>query len=64
MPLRGSIERLDAGKIDEALATLESLAPFDGGPKYLWYLEAELWAQKKNWQKAWHALQRYAFGSS
>lgn len=47
------------GKIDSALATLESLLRLEGSPKYLLYMEAELWAEKGEWQKAWKALERF-----
>ena len=54
--------QLKEGQIDAALVTLRELIALRGSPKYLWYLEAQLWAQKGEWQKAWRALSRFEFG--
>ncbi len=45
---------------DEALATLLALDAIAGRPAYVSWLEAELWAEKGDWQKAWEAWQRYS----
>ncbi|PYL63539.1 MAG: hypothetical protein DMF25_10275 [Verrucomicrobia bacterium] len=47
------------GQINDALMTLGQLTAFPGSPKYLSYLEAELWAQKGQWKEAWQALARF-----
>lgn len=44
---------------DAALVTLQKLKSTEGSPKYLSYLEAQLWAQAGQWQKAWEAVGRY-----
>lgn len=55
--------QIKEGQIDAALVTLRELIALKGSPKYLWYLEAELWAQKGEWQKAWRAFSRFGFES-
>ena len=47
------------GSIDNALLTLRTLRELSGTPKYLPLLEGRLWAQKKDWQKAWEAMWKY-----
>src|SRR6202011_204522 len=47
------------GCVDDALTTQQSLAEVRGRPKYLACMEAELWAHKGEWPKAWTAWQRY-----
>ena len=49
------------GQINDALMTLGQLTAFPGSPKYLSYLEAELWAQKGQWKEAWQALALFEF---
>lgn len=52
------------GEVDEALRTVRELSALPGSPKYLFYLEAQLWAQKELWKEAWEALKRFALGSN
>ena len=52
------------GQIDDALRTVRELSALPGSPKYLFYLEAQLWAQKELWKEAWEALKRFAIGSN
>jgi|GEM_PF-1359736 len=47
------------GRADEGLTTLQSLIALRGSPKYLRYMEAQLWARKGDWEKAWNALRAY-----
>ena len=47
------------GEIDPALATLQQLALLPGSPAYVSYLQAQLWARKGEWDKAWKALQQF-----
>jgi hypothetical protein len=49
-----------AGKIVEALATLQALQTAKTWPSYLAFLEAELWAERGDWEKAWIALRRFS----
>jgi hypothetical protein len=51
--------QLKQGQSDAALVTLQKLAAVPGSPKYLSYLEAQLWATAGQWQKAWEAVARY-----
>jgi O-antigen ligase len=48
-------------RIDDALMTLRQLAALPNSPKYLSYLEAQLWAKKGQWKEAWQALARFEF---
>lgn len=50
------------GDIDNALGTVRELVALPNSPKYLSYFEAQLWAQRKDWQRAWQALARFALG--
>jgi tetratricopeptide (TPR) repeat protein len=52
--------QLKKGQTDEALTTVRKLTSFKEHPRYLSYVEAELWAKKENWQKAWEAWQQYS----
>jgi tetratricopeptide (TPR) repeat protein/O-antigen ligase len=51
------------GQIDAALRTVRELEALPDGPKYLYYLEAQLWAQKGEWKDAWQALERVELGN-
>ena len=44
---------------DEALATLRAVESIPGSPRYLPWLEAELWAEKREWARAWAAYERF-----
>jgi hypothetical protein len=43
------------GKVDDALATVRHFTAQAGVPAYFYYLEAESWATKQNWERAWKA---------
>jgi O-antigen ligase len=45
------------GRVDDALSTLRALEKNKDCPKYVYYLEAKLWAQKQQWELAWTAWQ-------
>jgi tetratricopeptide (TPR) repeat protein len=45
---------------DDALTTLRTVSRLATRPSYVPYLEAELWAEKGDWAKAWEAWQRFA----
>jgi len=47
------------GESDQALATLQALVLLPGRPLYVFYLEAQLWAKKGEWEKAWKALEQF-----
>ncbi|HEY5035820.1 MAG TPA: O-antigen ligase family protein, partial [Chthoniobacterales bacterium] len=42
-----------AGKIDDALVTLRHFTTQPDAPAYFDYLQAEAWASKGNWERAW-----------
>ena len=43
------------GRDKEALKTLLSLAKTPGRPAYILYLEAQIYGEQKEWEKAWQA---------
>jgi O-antigen ligase len=43
------------GRIDDALATVRHFSERGNSPAYFKYLEAECWAEKQNWERAWKA---------
>ncbi len=52
-------EQVNAGKTDDALDTLRHLTAQPGAPNYLHLLEANAWAGKENWERAWGCWQQY-----
>ncbi len=51
--------QFDAGKTDDALATLRHFTSGPEAPAYFHYLEAEAWATKEHWERAWQSWQEY-----
>ena len=49
-----------SGETDAALATVAALKKIADHPAYVSWLEAELWAEKADWEKAWQAWQTSA----
>jgi hypothetical protein len=49
----------DAGRIDDALATVRHFTAQSEAPAYFHYLQAEAWAGKQNWERAWQSWQEY-----
>jgi hypothetical protein len=47
------------GEIDSALEVLEVLTTDASAPKYLFFVKAELWARKGDWERAWRGMERY-----
>ena len=47
------------GDLNGALATLRVLEKSPDCPKYVYYLEAQLWAQQQQWELAWTAWWNY-----
>jgi hypothetical protein len=47
------------GKIDEALMTARHFTDFASCPRYFHFLEAEAWAAKENWERAWKAWEKF-----
>ncbi len=52
-------KQMDAGRIDDALNTIRHFTERPSSPAYLHYLEAETWAAKENWERAWTAWQEF-----
>ena len=52
-------EQLRAGNVDDALTTARRFTNAAGAPAYFHYLEAQAWAAKENWERAWAARQAY-----
>ena len=52
-------KQMEAGKIDDALQTIRHFSERPNSPVYLRFLEAESWAAKQNWERAWSAWQAF-----
>ncbi len=48
-----------AGKTDDALATVRHFTAQPDAPKYFFYLQAEAWAAKQNWERAWQSWREF-----
>lgn len=51
--------QMDKGQIDEALMTVRHFTDLPNCPAYFHFLEAQAWAEKKNWERAWKAFEKY-----
>jgi O-antigen ligase len=51
--------QIAAGKPDDALATARHFTAQPNAPAYFYYLEAQAWAAKKNWERAWKSWQDF-----
>ncbi|HEY0370262.1 MAG TPA: O-antigen ligase family protein [Chthoniobacterales bacterium] len=49
-------QQLKDGKIDDALVTLRHFSEQPNAPAYFRFLEAEGWAAKGDWERAWNAF--------
>jgi hypothetical protein len=47
------------GRVDDALLTVRHFSERSNVPAYFHYLEAQLWAEKGNWDRAWVAWQSF-----
>ena len=52
-----------AGRTDDALATARHFTGRPDAPAYFHFLEAEAWAAKENWERAWQSWQHYCSAS-
>jgi hypothetical protein len=52
-------EQMREGKIDEALMTARHFTELTSSPRYFHFLEAEAWAAKENWERAWKAWEKF-----
>jgi hypothetical protein len=48
-----------AGRLDDALLTARHFSERARAPAYFHYLEAQCWAEKENWERAWTAWQEF-----
>ena len=48
-----------AGRLDDALLTARHFSERASAPAYFHYLEAQCWAEKENWERAWTAWQEF-----
>ncbi|MGI8437846.1 MAG: O-antigen ligase family protein [Chthoniobacterales bacterium] len=54
--------QMQASQIDDALVTVRRMTDQHSAPPYFHFLEAEAWAAKENWERAWQA--RAAFDAT
>ncbi len=52
-------EQMKQGLIDEALVTVRHFTDLPGAPRYFHFLEAEAWAAKEDWERAWKAREKF-----
>ena len=51
--------RKQNGRIDDALLTARHFSERPNSPAYFHFLEAQCWAEKQNWERAWNAWQAF-----
>jgi hypothetical protein len=51
--------RMQNGRVDEALLTARHFGERPNSPAYFHFLEAQCWAEKQNWERAWNAWQAF-----
>ena len=51
--------QMDRGLVDEALMTVRHFTDMPGCPRYFHFLEAEAWAAKQDWERAWKAREKF-----
>jgi hypothetical protein len=47
--------QIQNGRVDEALPTTRHFSERPSSPAYFHFLEAQCWAEKQNWERAWNA---------
>ena len=52
-------EQMRQGKTDEALGTVRHFTNIEGRPSYFFFLEAQTWAAKANWERAWKSWEAF-----
>lgn len=52
-------QQMEQGLIDEALVTVRHFTELPGAPRYFHFLEAEAWAAKQDWERAWKAREKF-----
>jgi hypothetical protein len=51
--------QVQSGRLDDALNTARHFSERATSPPYFHYLEAQSWAAKQNWERAWNAWLAY-----
>jgi hypothetical protein len=51
--------QLQHGRVDDALLTARHFSERPNSPTYFHFLEAQCWAEKQNWERAWNAWQAF-----
>lgn len=51
--------QMQNGRVDDALMTARHFSERAGTPPYFRFLEAQCWAEKGNWERAWNAWQAF-----
>src|SRR6188472_3774591 len=51
--------QMQNGRIDDALLTARHFSDRPNSPNYFHFLEAQCWAAKQNWERAWNAWQTF-----
>jgi tetratricopeptide (TPR) repeat protein len=51
--------QMDQGMVDEALVTVRHFTDLPACPRYFHFLEAEAWAAKQDWERAWKAREKF-----
>jgi tetratricopeptide (TPR) repeat protein len=54
--------QMEQGMVDEALMTVRHFTDLPGCPRYFHFLEAEAWAAKQDWERAWKARAKFDAG--
>jgi O-antigen ligase/Flp pilus assembly protein TadD len=57
-------EQIQRGLNDDALMTVRHFSERANSPAYFHFLEAQNWAAKENWERAWNAWRAYRAASS
>jgi len=51
--------QMQNGRVDEALVTVRHFSERPNSPPYFHFLEAQCWAEKQDWERAWNAWQAF-----
>lgn len=51
--------QMKSGLVDEALNTARHFTDLPGCPRYFHFLEAEAWAAKQDWERAWKSREKF-----
>jgi hypothetical protein len=51
--------QMQSGRVDDALLTARHFSERPNSPAYFHFLEAQCWAEKQNWERAWNAWQAF-----